>query len=70
MAHYLLNAPHNLYMSELQSNCCFIATDASKNEFKTSIAADNITENTYSSHLIHRLNSVFTAEALAINLAI
>ena len=47
-----------------------IATDASKDENKTSIAAINVTSHSSKAYIVHHLNSVFTAEVLALDLGI
>ena len=46
------------------------ATDASKDTNKTSIAAVDLTAETFQSYLVHHMNSVFTAEVLAIELGV
>ena len=45
-----------------------IATNASKDENKTSIAGINATTHISKAYIIHHLNSVFPAEVLALNL--
>ena len=47
-----------------------IATDTSKDTNKTSIAAVNLTTGTSQAYWVHHMNSVFTAEALAIELGV
>lgn len=52
------------------STYCSIATNVLKTNYKTSIAAVNITKNTPSTYFVHQLNSTFTDEILALKLAI
>lgn len=66
--HYIQSAFNEIL--NLYQNMAIIATDASQDSIKTSIAAVNVTDNTSKAHIVHRLNSVFTAEALAIDMAI
>ena len=58
------------YLQDFPSASCIIATDASKDASKTAIAAINLTDHIHLAYLIHHLNSVFTADVLAIDLTL
>ena len=55
-----------MYIADHHTSSYIIATDASK----TAIGVINITTNIHAACLVHHVNSVFTAEAFAIHLAL
>lgn len=66
----VLRAAFNDCISCHFSDYHIIATDASKDSAKTSIAAVDMSQDVGTARLVHHLNSVFTAEVLAIELGV